>query len=149
MTLEAEVSGLHDHPEDASKLVYTPLREPLTFRRTRRYQLEFDGDTEAVRAFVTRTLVDEVSQQVRFGSAPALAGFACIIDYGFKPGALDLEKEMILSYYRGLPDPGFALRRLTILQRVYLFSAGAAVDPGRFVRDMVNPAIHRHAVHAG
>lgn len=145
--LEAEVTGKYDHAGDANKLVYTPLAEPGTYHATRRYRLEFDGDEAAAKRFVEQTLVEEVSQRVHYGPEPALQGWTFILDYGYKPGALDLEKEALLSYYRGLKDPGFMLRNLTITQRVYLFAQpGGYLSPEPFVRDMVNPAIHRHAL---
>jgi hypothetical protein len=146
MILEAEVTGKFDHAGDADKLVYSPLAAPHTYHATRRYTLEFDGDEAAARAFVEHTLVEEVSQHVHFGSEPAIAGYTFILDYGFKPGALDLEREMILSYHRGLADPGFELRKLTITQRLYIFAQAAPAPPEKFVRDIVNPAIHRHLV---
>jgi hypothetical protein len=144
--LHAEVIGKYDHAGDANKLVYSPLPAPHSFHATRRYTLEFEGGVSAVREFVGQTLVEEVSQEARFGESPALTGFTYIIDYGFKPGALDLEKEMILSYYRGLKDPGFTLLQLTITQRIYIFAEQPAAPPEKFVRDIVNPAIHRHQV---
>jgi hypothetical protein len=146
MILHAEVLGRFDRAGDANKLVYSPLATPHTFRTTRRYTLEFDGFAAAARDFVRRTLVDEVSQDVHFGDEPGLAGQAFIVDYGFKPGALDLERETILDYYRGIENPGFTLRHLTITQRLYIFANGSAAPAERFVRDIVNPAIHRHCV---
>lgn len=147
--LEAEVTGKYDHAGDANKLVYSPLAEPATYHATRRYRLEFEGDETAARRFVEQTLVEEVSQQVHFSPEPALSGWTYILDYGYKPGALDLEKEALLSYYRGLPEPGFTLLRLTITQRVYLFAQpGGQLAPEPFVRDIVNPAIHRHSLTA-
>jgi hypothetical protein len=146
MILEAEVTGKFDHAGDANALVYSPLEAPHTYRATRRYALEIVGDEAAARRFVETTLVEEVSQHVHFGHDPAIAGFTFILDYGFKPGALDLEREMILSYYRGLAHPGFELHKLTITQRLYIFAGAAAAPPQKFVRDIVNPAIHRHTV---
>jgi len=150
--LHAEVTGRFDHAGDANALVYSPLAAPHTYHRTRRYTLEIAEPTPeaeaAARAFVESTLVEEVSQQVHFGESPALPGDTFILDYGFKPGALDLERETILSYYRGLPDPGFTLLQLTITQRLYLFASQESASPEKFVRDIVNPAIHRHQVIA-
>ncbi len=146
--LEAEVTGKYDHAGDANKLVYSPLAAPCTYHATRRYTLEFEGDEAAARRFVEQTLVEEVSQQVHFGSAPALDGATYILDYGYKPGALDLERETILSYYRGLADPGFTLHKLIITQRIYLFAEKDALSPDHFIRDIVNPAIHRHTLVA-
>ncbi len=150
--LHAEVTGRFDHAGDANALVYSPLASPHTYHATRRYVLELAEDTPeaaaAARAFVEKTLVEEVSQQAHFGAGPALRGHAFILDYGFKPGALDLERETILNYYRSLPDPGFTLKKLTITQRLYIFAEHDAAPPEKFVRDIVNPAIHRHQVIA-
>jgi hypothetical protein len=146
MTLEVEVIGKFDQAGNADKLVYSPLPSPHAYRTTRRYTFEFDGPEPVVRAFARQTLVDDVSQDVHFGVQPALTGHAFIVEFGFKPGALDLEKETILAYYRGITEPGFALRGLTITRRVYIFSGTHTVPPERFVRDIVNPAIHRHRV---
>jgi hypothetical protein len=147
--LHAEVIGKYDRAGDANKLVYSPLPTPHSFHATRRYTLEFDGSIEAAHEFVQQTLVEEVSQEARLGETPALTGFSFIIDYRFKPGVLDLEKEMILSYYRGLKEPRFTLRQLTITQRIYIFARHGVVPPERFVRDIVNPAIHRHSIITG
>ncbi|MGI8602469.1 MAG: hypothetical protein ACR2OZ_05670 [Verrucomicrobiales bacterium] len=144
--LDAEVVGKFDHPGDANKLVYSPLTTKHTFRSTRRYALEFEGHEDAVRDFVRRTLVEEVSQDVHFGESPALEGFSFILDYGFRPGALDLEKETILSYYRGLKSPTFTFHKLFITQRIYIFAEQETEAPEKFVRDIVNPAIHRHEI---
>ena len=68
-----------------------------------------------------------------------------------KPGALDLEKETILGYFRGLEKPEFSLLSLKIQRRVYLFGAAAAevtALSARFVKDIVNPAIHHFTVLA-
>jgi hypothetical protein len=148
--LHAEVTGRFDHAGDANALVYSPLATRHTYHATRRYLLEIQEDAPtalaAARAFIEKTLVEEVSQQAHFGETPALTGFYFILDYGFKPGALDLERETILGYYRGLPNPGFTLNKLTITQRLYIFAENQHAPAEKFVRDIVNPAIHRHQV---
>ena len=146
--IDAEVTGRYDHAGDANALVYSPLPTPHTYHATRRDTVEIEGSEQAARDFVQKTLVEEVSQQVHFGASPALSGHSFILDYGFKPGALDLERETILAYYRSLPDPGFLLKKLTITQRLYVFAEAEPAPPEKFVRDIVNPAIHRHQVIA-
>ena len=146
MILEAEVTGKYDHEGDANALVYSPLTSPHSYHATRRYVLEFDGDEAAVRRFVERTLVEEVSQQVHYGPEPVLTGFSFILDYGFKPGALDLERETILNFHRASANSGFTLHKLTLAKRLYIFTKGTPAPPERFVRDIVNPAIHRHQI---
>jgi hypothetical protein len=151
MTLQAEVIGLYDHAGDANALVYTPLPSAHTYHATRYYTLEISGDEAAARAFVEKVLVESITQKAHFGSTPALAAQspapAFILDYGFKPGALDLEKETIMRYFRERQNPGFSLEKLSITQRLYVYAETAACAP-QFVKDIVNPAIHRHQVHA-
>ncbi len=146
MQLEAEVTGKYDHAGDASRLLYTPLETPHTCRHTRRYTVEFEGPEERVVAFLRSVLVDDVSQELHVSAQPALNGHTFILDYGFKPGALDLEKETIEAYYRGVPEPGFTLKKLKITQRLYIYAGGPAAAPERFVKDIVNPAVHSHRV---
>lgn len=136
-----EISDRFIEAGDASGLLYAPLAQALTYRGTRRYEFEFEGDEAALESFVRHTLLDEVSQELHQGEDPALDGFQFLLDYGMKPGALDLEKEAVASYYRGIPEPGFELTGLTIRQRIYVFGEAKA-DPGRFIRDICNGAIH-------
>lgn len=145
MNLAYEISDRFIAAHDASGLLYSPLVEPLTYRQTRRYEFDVDGDAAAVEGFVRHTLLDKVSQDLHTGDDPALEGFRFILDYGMKPGALDLEKEMVVKYHRGLTDPGFVLKKLTIRQRIYVFGDGEA-DPKRFIRDICNPAIQNWKV---
>lgn len=152
MNLTAEVVGLLDSPADCSKLLYAPLSEPLTFRQTRRYSLDYSGDEEVAKAFVEKVLFDAVSERLHFGGSPALDGARFALDYGMKPGALDLEREAVMRYYRETAETGNAggleIHSLEISQRIYVFSAdvSAAADPGRFIKDVCNPAIHTWSV---
>lgn len=143
-----EISDRFIEAGDANHLLYEPLGGGLTYRRTRRYEIEFEGDKAALEAFVRKTLLDPISQELHEGEAPALSGHAFALEYGMKPGALDLEKEAILSYYRGIPSPGFELKELRIRQRVYLFG-GKGEESERFVRDLCNAAIHQWNVLPG
>ena len=136
-----EISDRYIEAGDASALLYAPLKEALTYRGTRRYEFEFEGDLSAVESFVRHTLLDEVSQEIHEGEDPALSGFQFLLDFGMKPGALDLEKETVVKYYRGIPEPGFELTGLTIRQRIYVFGEAEA-DSDRFIRDICNGAIH-------
>ena len=99
-----EISDRFIEAGDANHLLYEPLSSGLTFRRTRRYELEFEGTRPPMEAFVRKTLFDEISQEFHEGEEPALKGFTFFLDYGMKPGALDLEKETILRYYAGIKD---------------------------------------------
>lgn len=143
MRLEAEVTGRFEPAGDCAKLLYVPPGRPLTYRRSRRYVIDYEGSAEAVRRFVDEVLVDPVSHDVHFGDDPALGNFTFHLDYGMKPTALDHEKETILAYHAGLKEPGFRFTGLTITTRLYVFSEEATgVDSAPFVKDIVNPAIH-------
>jgi hypothetical protein len=150
--LHAEVIGRYDHAGDASRLLYTPLPRPLTVRETRHYSVEYEGDGAALTAFLKKVLADEVSHSLVTGEVPALTGWSFILDYGMKGGALDLEKETILAHHHGDADAGFSIQSLRIHRRLYVFDASGAADTpqfaSRFVRDIVNPAIHTWLVTA-
>ena len=137
-----EISDRFIGAGDANHLLYEPLSSGLTFRRTRRYELEFEGERTAMDAFVRKTLFDEISHDLHEGEEPGLSGFTFFLDYGMKPGALDLEKEAILRYYAGITESGFTLKNLKIRQRIYLFG-GKVDESDRFVSDICNAAIHQ------
>lgn len=136
-----EISDRYIEPGDANGLLYEPLDGGATYRATTRYEIKFKGDRKELEAFIEKTLLDPISQELHEGKEPALEGFSFVLEYGMKPGALDLEKEAILSYYRGIEDPGFKLKDLKIRQRIYLFD-GKSDDSDRFVHDICNAAIH-------
>lgn len=140
MTQLFEILGQFDHESDCQKLLYAPLPRKLTFRETALYKVDFEGDAAALEAFVRQVLLDPISQQLRDGATPAFGNAAFTLEYGMKAGALDLEKETILNYYRALENPGFTISRLTLRKRIYVF--GADADAAPFVRDICNPAIH-------
>lgn len=143
-----EITDRFIEAADANELLYEPLEGGLTFRGTRRYEVEFEGERESLEAFIRKTLLDEISQDFNEGEAAALDGYAFVLEYGMKPGALDLEKEAILSYYRGISEPGFELKDLKILQRLYIFGAVEGKSD-RFIRDICNGAIHHWNVIEG
>ena len=140
-----EISDRFIEAGDANDLLYEPLAGGLTYRRTRRYELEYEGETSAIELFVRKTLFDEISQDIQQGQAAALTGYGFYLEYGMKPGALDLEKETILRYYGGIKEPGFVLKDLKIRQRIYLFGVKSD-ESSRFVRDICNAAIHQWTV---
>lgn len=131
-----------------SGLLYAPLDKPLTYRQTRRYTLDFEGDESAASDFVSKTLLDEVAQDLHRGEDAALSDFQFVIDYGMKPGALDLEKEAVVGYYEHLDGPAFKLNDLKIEQRVYVFGDESAKSDN-FVKDICNRAIHTWSVIDG
>lgn len=140
-----EISDRYIEPGDANGLLYEPLDGGATYRATRRYEIEFEGDKKALETFIEKTLLDPISQEMHEGEDPALSNFTFVLEYGMKPGALDLEKEAILTYYKGIEEPGFELKELKIRQRVYLFG-GKGDDSDRFIRDICNAAIHNWSV---
>lgn len=139
-----EILGKFDTESDCHKLLYAPHPLPLKYREGRVYKIEFEGDEAALKAFVEKVLIDPISQEARIGGQPAFEKAAFVLEYGMKGAALDLEKEMILNYYRSIQTPGFEIKKLTLRTRIYVFGAGA--EPAQFVRDIVNPAIHTHEV---
>lgn len=149
MIMECEVIRRNQHAGDADALLYTPLKAGLTMKHSRIYHFDSEGDAAALMEFARAVLVDEVSQEMSLDSPPAVQGALFHIDYSMKPGALDLEKEAIMNYYRGRSGDVFVLRQLHIAQRIYIFGNGD-VDTlsARFVKDIVNPAIHKHQVIA-
>lgn len=140
VTRSFEILGKFESESDCQKLLYAPLTQKLTCRETQVYRFEFEGDESALEAFVRRVLVDSISQTSRDAGTPAFENRAFELEFGMKGGALDLEKETILNYYRSLPSPGFDLKKLTLRRRIYVFGEDARPEP--FVRDVCNPAIH-------
>ncbi|MAB76091.1 MAG: hypothetical protein CMO47_06490 [Verrucomicrobiales bacterium] len=143
-----EISDRFIEAGDANELLYEPLGGDLTFRRTRRYEIDFEGEENNLVSFVEKTLRDPISQDLKKGEDSAFTAFAFVLEYGMKPGALDLEKEAILSYYRGIENPGFELKELNIRQRIYLFG-NSGDESDRFIRDICNYAIHNWSVILG
>lgn len=145
-SLQAEVTGRFERPADANHLLYTPLEQPLTVRHSRRYTVAYTGDREALAAFLAKVLADPVSHDFAISDRPVIHGATFILDYGMKGGALDLEKETILAHHRGDSDPSFQIDSLRITRRLYVFGETEAAHTtsvaDRFVRDIVNPAIH-------
>lgn len=146
-TLTLEVFSRFQSATDANKLLYTPIADKLTYNHTRLYTVECEGDVEAARDYMRRVLVDPISQKVQEGGAPALSGELFCISYGIKKGALDLEKEAILTNYRGRSGMPFTITGLTITQNIYVFGTGdKAALAARFCNDVCNPAIHTWSV---
>jgi hypothetical protein len=144
MKADFEITDRFLEPGDAGDLLYSPPSGNFTYRKTRRYEFDFKGDEVKLNSFVADTLVDQISQTMLCGVNAAYSGAQFTLDYGMKPGALDLEKEAIVSYYKGLKNPGFELNHLKIRQRIYLFpdQNGPQADPQTFVRDICNAAVH-------
>ena len=139
-----EITGKFDTESSCHKLLYNPLPKPLNYRETQCYKIEFEGDAAAMKAFVEKLLVDPISQDLHEGGELLFKDTSFVLEYGMKSAALDLEKEMILTYYRTLEKPSFTITKLTLRKRIYVY--GKSADPAQFVRDVVNPAIHTHEV---
>ncbi|MGN0828586.1 MAG: hypothetical protein ACI4PZ_02550 [Akkermansia sp.] len=146
-TLTFEVFSRFQSATDANKLLYTPIPDQLTYNHTRLYTAEVEGDTEAARAYLRSVVVEPISQRVQEDGNPALSGELFCISYGIKKGALDLEKEAILTNYRGRKGLPFTLTALTITQNIYIFGSGdKQALAARFCNDVCNPAIHTYSV---
>ena len=146
-TLTFEVFSRFQSATDANKLLYTPIPDQLTYNHTRLYTAEVEGDTEAARAYLRGVVVEPISQRVQEDGTPALSGELFCISYGIKKGALDLEKEAILTNYRGRKGLPFTLTALTITQNIYIFGSGdKQALAARFCNDVCNPAIHTYSV---
>lgn len=177
MTSAFEISDRYLAPGDADGLLYEPLGGGYTYRKTRRYLFDYEGKAEDLEDFVRTTLFDEVSQELHPEGSLEKKGkktekpsekeevkdageifedAAFVLDYGMKPGALDLEKEAVLEDFHSKRKKTFDLKNLTVRQRIYVFApeSGSDDSPGpadedvsdRFVRDICNPAIHHWKV---
>ena len=143
MRLTAEVANRLQPRRSCQGLLYAPLELDLVYQSTRFYELEFTGDSDSLTAFIERVLADPLIQDLHVDSAPAYDGYAFCLEYGMKPGALDLEKEAILSFYSGRQNRDFEVQSLKTTKRLYIFGEKAhEASPTPFVRDIVNPAIH-------
>tara|TARA_R110002096_G_scaffold371455_8_gene564868 strand:- start:7845 stop:8306 length:462 start_codon:yes stop_codon:yes gene_type:complete len=136
-----EITGKFEEPADCNALLYAPLSGTLSYRQSRSYEFDFGGPVDRLTEFVRKCLLDEISQDLSTGAEP-WSDFAFVLDYGMKPGALDLEKEAVLNYYRSLEDPGFELESLAIRHRIYVFGEASKQVVQQFERDIVNRAIH-------
>lgn len=145
MQAHYEIIGKFEDKADCDALLYAPLAEPLSYRRSVCYELEFEGDRSALNEFVRHTLLDGISQEL-FEDAAPWSDQAFYLEYGMKASALDLEKEAILTYYRSLKNPGFTIEKLAIRHRIYVFGDAPTGVSDRFVRDLVNTAIHTHSL---
>ncbi|MAB61486.1 MAG: hypothetical protein CMO46_13275 [Verrucomicrobiales bacterium] len=139
--LTVEVVGKFESEQDTSKLLYAPLEQTAAFRKSRVYQIKYDGTEDQASSFVLRSLVDQYADEVSFSGAPYFKNFKFFIDYGMKPGALDLEREAIVSSQKDSNASEFKLLSLELSQRIYIFS-DTEIGSELFVRDVCNPAIH-------
>jgi len=139
--LTVEVVGKFESEQDTSKLLYAPLEQTAAFRKSRVYQIKYDGTEDQANSFVLRSLVDQYADEASFSGAPYYKNFKFFIDYGMKPGALDLEREAIVSSQKDSNASEFKLLSLELSQRIYIFS-DTEIGSELFVRDVCNPAIH-------
>lgn len=147
MILHFEVISRFQEAADADHLLYTPIHAGLTSRHSRVYSVEVEGDADKAREYMLSVLVDQIAQEVGESNEPLLKDALFILDYGMKAGALDLEKEAILTNYRGRKGLPFTLGKLIITQRVYVFGKGdKEALAAHFAKDVCNPAIHHWTV---
>ncbi|MEM0968159.1 MAG: hypothetical protein AAGJ31_02305 [Verrucomicrobiota bacterium] len=145
-----EIWSRFEEAVHADEVLYSPIGGNVTCRQSRVYTFEWSGEEErALEEFAERCLLDPVSQQFEKETSErkgAWDGSIFVLEYGLKRTVLDLEKEAILSFYRGLNAPAFRLLSLAIRHRVYLFGEDQENLREVFVRDLVNPAIHDHEI---
>ena len=77
-----EISDRFIEAGDANELLYEPLGGDLTFRRTRRYEIDFEGEENNLVSFVEKTLRDPISQDLKKGEDSAFTAFAFVLEYG-------------------------------------------------------------------
>lgn len=147
MRYAAEISNRFIGQRSCDELLYAPIRQSVSFRESRRYDINFSGDEEALRCFAEKVLLDPVSESIHIGENPALSGFCFFLDISLKPVLLNLEKEYLLDYYKGLPNQLFKIIDLFNTRRIYFFTRGDEVLPDAFVKDIVNPVIHTWTVN--
>ena len=147
MILHFEVISRFQEAADADHLLYTPIHAGLSSRHSRVYSVDVDGDVDKAKEYLLSVLVDEIAQEVGEKPEPLLKNALFVLDYGMKAGALDLEKEAILTNYRGRKELPFTIGKLTITRRVYVFGEGdKAALSAHFAKDVCNPAIHNWTV---
>lgn len=142
MPFTAEVSQRLAQAKSCQGLLYAPLEKPLTYRQTQRYVFDYAGEESALVAFIKKVLVDEVCQDLHVNTDAVYDDWLFHLDYGMKPGALDLEKETILNYHREIADGSLSVESLKIYKRLYIFGEPGETSPEPFIKDIVNPAIH-------
>jgi len=140
-----EIAGKFEVAAPCERLVNSPIDPGVTYRRSRLYDFTFEGDATLLDGFVRHSLFDPIGQELSM-DVPLATGQSLVLEVGMKPGALDLEKEAILSCYRSQPDAGFTLSKFRLGQRFTFFGPVNEALERRLVRDLVNPAIHTHTI---
>ncbi len=146
MRVVYEIAGKYEEPAPCESVVHARIDPAVTFRKSRLYEVGFDGDTGAADGFLRHSLFDPIGQVLSV-DAPLWPEAVLVLEVGMKPGALDLEKEAILSVHRRWPEAGFTLSSLRLSHRFSVFGPVTEAISRRLVRDLVNPAIHTHRVH--
>lgn len=143
-TVEFEVINQFAAPESADHLLYAPLGQPATVRRSRLIRIRFSGDAAALEEFVRSVLVDPIAQELVENGQQPWTGWRFRLERAIKAGALDNEREMILAYARGTELRGFQLLDLRLAERFYVFSDSESLSSSPFVRDLVNGAVQNY-----
>lgn len=71
MTLHFEVISRFQAAANADALLYTPLNAGLTFRRSRVYTVEINGDEQKAREYLLSVLVDPIPRNARNRTRPS------------------------------------------------------------------------------
>lgn len=143
--IEFEVVSQFAEQENADELLYSPLGQEAYVRRSRLYQIEYQGDATLLREFVNTVLVDDIAQKLYQSPQKPFQGWRFLLQKSMKAGTLDLEKEAILAYDRQANYEGFRILNLTLAQRFYVFAL-KEVQSDAFMRDLVNEAIEKAEV---
>ena len=143
-SLTVEVLARFEEARDCSGLLYSPPDSPLSYRATRVYDLEFEGERGQAEGFAEKVLVDAVGDRWVTSGDPVLEGYSFYLEYWMKPGVLDLERKAIVDYAKSHSETAIKLLSLKIRHRIYVFGNGGR--DAEFVRDICNPAIHAWTV---
>ena len=142
--LTVEVLAKFEEARDCAGLLYSPPDSSLSYRATRVYDLEFEGERGKAESFAEKVLVDAVGDRWVTSGDPVLDGFSFYLEYWMKPGVLDLEKKAIVDYAKSHSETPIEILSLKIRHRIYVFGDGG--KDADFVRDICNPAIHAWTV---
>lgn len=146
MRFTLEVSGKFSEARSCAELLYAPVPGGHTFREAKVYEIEYEGNAEALYKFASGVLVDGVSETARVGEDLHAGDYRVRVDMSLKPELLDLEKEYILKYYRSRAPREFSIHDLKISRRLYIQGPTESHWVTAFLRDLVNPVIHEWSV---
>ncbi len=94
-----EISDRFIEAGDANGLLYEPLAGGLTYRRYPALRDPVRGRPAAMEAFVRKTLLDEISQELHQGEDAALIGYSFAPRIRHEARGARPREGAILSYY--------------------------------------------------